>query len=73
MSSSQDRVSRLMRYFEYKHLPESLQAASKPFCEVANAIFERRESCHDLMQVEIALTHLLVAKDALVRSNIPPS
>ena len=25
----------IMKYFEYKHLPERLQEISKPFCELA--------------------------------------
>jgi len=32
--------SKVMEYFEYEHLPETLQEISKPFCELA---FQRLE------------------------------
>lgn len=52
-------------YFKYAHLPEHLQAASKPFCELAMQIdAEHVES----PEKSTTLRKLLEAKDAAVRS-----
>ena len=46
-------VSHVLSYFQYLHLPERLQAVSRPFSELAD---------------EVALRKLLEAKDAAVRA-----
>ena len=54
-----------MEYFKYDHLPEHLQEASKPFCEMA----EKIEAEHaPSAEKSTTLRKLLEAKDAAVRS-----
>lgn len=53
------------KYFAYDHLPERLQAISKPFAELAQKV---RDQGGDVDQMERALWHLLDAKDAAVRA-----
>lgn len=55
----------LLQYFEYKHLPEPLQNASRPFCELAKTIV------NDLPrnpERTVTLRKLLESKDCAVRS-----
>lgn len=57
----------VLRYFAYQHLPEHLQARSKPFADLAESL------AWDLPQgpeTEMALRKLLEAKDAAVRSAL---
>jgi hypothetical protein len=56
---------RMLQFFEYAHLPEPLQQASKPFCELARHIAE-----HWPRNAErtVCLRKLLEAKDAGVRT-----
>ncbi len=56
---------RMLQFFQYAHLPDNLQLASKPFCELAANIVE-----YYPMNPErtVALRKLLEAKDAAVRS-----
>lgn len=56
---------RMLQFFEYEHLPENLQIASKPFCELA-----RRVAAEWPMNPErtVCLRKLLEAKDAAVRT-----
>jgi hypothetical protein len=58
----------VLRYFHYSHLPPVLQAASKPFCDVAEFIVL---SLPRNPERSVALRKLLEAKDAAVRANIP--
>lgn len=64
----------MLRNFHYAHLPEKLQAVSKPFFYLAESIVHRcSESNPDYMQVEetiSALRKLMEAKDCAVRSQI---
>lgn len=60
----------VLRYFHYSHLPEMLQAKSKPFCELARLIIDSTPRCP---QRTIALNKLLEAKDAAVRAGLPPA
>ena len=62
-------TERMLKWFEFSHLPERLQAISKPFgilagemCEVIAAGPERT----------VALRKLLEAKDAAVRAALNP-
>ena len=57
----------ILRYFHYSHLPQSLQGASKPFCELAAHIVE---SLPRNAERTVALRKLLEAKDAAVRANV---
>ena len=59
--------SPIMKYFEYAHLPEKLQAVSKPIGELAtlmdNTLPEGGEK-------SAGLRKLLEAKDCLVRASL---
>ena len=56
---------RLMQFFEYAHLPEHLQAVSKPFGELAKHIDETLPAN---AESTVALRRLLEAKDCAVRA-----
>lgn len=58
----------ILRYFHYTHLPEKLQAASRPFCELAAHIIS---TLPRNAERSVALRKLLEAKDAAVRANVP--
>ena len=34
----ENKVDRMLQFFQYKHLPANLQVSSKPFCELAERI-----------------------------------
>lgn len=55
----------LMQFFEYSHLPEHLQAVSKPFGELAKHI---EETLPSNPEKTVALRKLLEAKDCAVRA-----
>jgi hypothetical protein len=60
---------RMLRWFEFAHLPERLQATSKPFGELAAKI------CQEIQggpERTVALRKLLEAKDAAVRAALNP-
>lgn len=57
----------ILRYFHYAHLPPFLQAASKPFCDLARHIVE---TLPRNAERTVALRKLLEAKDAAVRANV---
>lgn len=63
------RPERMLEWFKYEHLPEHLQAASKPFCELARHIVE---SAQPGPERTVALRKLLEAKDAGVRAVLIP-
>ena len=58
-------IAHVLKFFEYKHLPETLQPVSKPFCELAHRV---AESAPDSQETTVALRKLLEAKDAAVRA-----
>lgn len=59
--------SPIMKYFAYAHLPEKLQAVSRPIGELA----ERMESeLPDGTEKSAGLRKLLEAKDCLVRAAL---
>lgn len=60
-----DRRDRMMQFFAYAHLPARLQAASMPFCELAEQIVGTLPSNPERT---VALRKLLEAKDAAVRA-----
>lgn len=55
----------LMQFFTYKHLPENLQAVSKPFCEMAEKM---DRELMDNPEKSTAMRKLLESKDCAVRS-----
>jgi hypothetical protein len=57
--------SPLMQFFEYAHLPEHLQAVSKPFGELAAQI---EATLPGNPEKTVALRKLLEAKDCAVRA-----
>ena len=57
----------IMKYFAYDHLPEHLQAVSKPFCDVATWM---SESLPDGPEKSAGLRKLLEAKDCAVRAAL---
>lgn len=59
----------MLRWFEYGHLPEKLQAVSAPFCELARMIASDIPSGPERT---VALRKLLEAKDAAVRAALNP-
>lgn len=58
----------MLRYFEFAHLPEQLQAVSSPFwdlaCHMAATLVRSPERT-------VALRKLLESKDAAVRAALP--
>lgn len=59
--------SPIMKFFEYAHLPEKLQAVSKPIGELAK---QMDESLPDGAEKSAGLRKLLEAKDCLVRASL---
>jgi len=59
--------SPILKYFEYAHLPESLQKVSKPLGDLAN---EMDEQLPDGPEKSAGLRKLLEAKDCLVRAAL---
>lgn len=57
----------LLRYFEYAHLPEPLQAVSKPCCDLAH---EMTDAVPDGPELSAGLRKLLEAKDCFVRAAL---
>lgn len=60
---------RMLKWFAYAHLPEHLQAHSKPFGELAERI---AGSIAPGPERTVALRKLLEAKDAAVRAALNP-
>lgn len=57
----------LLQFFRYDHLPEKLQAVSRPFGQLALLIIEKLP---DNPERTVALRKLLESKDAAVRAEI---
>lgn len=57
----------LLQYFAFEHLPKALQVVSQPFHKLAEDL---DYTLDDGSQKDLALTHLLQAKDAAVRSHV---
>ena len=60
---------RMLKWFKYDHLPPNLQAASKPFGELAASLCEMAIPGPERT---VALRKLLEAKDAAVRAVLNP-
>lgn len=62
-------VEALLRHFAFGHLPEHLQAVSRPVCALA---YEMVNALPDDPELTAGLRKLLEAKDCFVRAAIPP-
>lgn len=60
-------IQGVLKFFSYSHLPEKLQAVSKPFGDLAQQVAERAP---DNAETTVALRKLLEAKDAAVRATL---
>ena len=60
-------MNKIIKYFQYKHLPSKLQEVSKPFCELAKFI---DETIIDSAEKSVGLRKLLEAKDCIVRAKL---
>lgn len=60
---------RMLKWFAYAHLPETLQEVSRPFGEMASKLCEVIEAGPERT---VALRKLLEAKDAAVRAKLNP-
>lgn len=66
-SSCERAEDRMMKWFEYKHLPETLQMTSQRFFELARDIVCDTDPGPERT---VALRKLLEAKDAAVRAKV---
>ena len=64
-------IPSILRYFEYKHLPQPLQDVSKPFHDLAHELYYSARSSQDEIECIVGLRKLLEAKDCFVRSRLP--
>lgn len=60
-------IEHVLNFFAYSHLPEKLQAVSKPFAELAKEVAERAPTNQE---TTVALRLLLMSKDAAVRAML---
>lgn len=58
----------MLRNFLYDHLPEKMQATSKPFCDLAWWVAAKLPRNPERT---VALRKLLEAKDCAVRTDLP--
>lgn len=66
-SESQLKEDPILRYFHFAHLPEKLQAVSKPFCMLAAELVD---TLPRNAERSTALRKLLEAKDCAVRALV---
>ena len=62
-----DPCERLMQFFQYKHLPEELQAVSMRCCMLAEDMLKTLPHNPELT---VGLRKLLEAKDCFVQANL---
>lgn len=60
-------MDRMLQFFKYDHLPQHLQAVSKPFSDLAHSIVTTYPANPERTA---GLRKLLEAKDCIVRSTI---
>lgn len=60
-------TAKILKYFEYRHLPERLADVSKEFAVIATWVDEFLPDCEEK---SVALRKLLEAKDAAVRAKL---
>lgn len=58
----------VLKFFEFAHLPERLQAVSRPCAELAHGMVEQLP---DGPELTVGLRKLLEAKDCFVRASLP--
>lgn len=68
LSTRHPGTRQIARYFEYTHLPEHLQAVSRPCAELAEAMIG---ALPDGPELTAGLRKLLEAKDCFVRAALP--
>lgn len=64
-SQSLNATQRMIKYFDYKHLPEKLQSVSKACCELA---YKMADELPESAEKTAGLRKLLEAKDCFVRT-----
>jgi len=64
-----EKIERMLKWFEYEHLPEHLQFISKPFHSIAYKLEQYLEPGPERT---VAFRKLLEAKDAAVRAKVNP-
>ena len=62
-------TDRMLKWFAYEHLPDSLKTVSQKFCILAHTILGEIEPGPERT---VALRKLLEAKDAAVRAKLHP-
>ncbi|MEW2300288.1 hypothetical protein AB0958_09935 [Streptomyces sp. NPDC006655] len=67
MDGRHPSTKHLLKYFEYSHLPERLQAFSAPFAELAHDV---TGYLPDGPELTAGLRKLLEAKDCIVRAAV---
>ena len=67
--SKERSTERMLKWFAYEHLPDSLKAVSRPFSELADVVIAL---CEPGPERTVALRKLLEAKDAAVRARLHP-
>lgn len=58
----------ILKYFEYDHLPITLQVFSKPFCDLARSLAKSPEL--DGPELTVCLRKLLESKDCAIRAAL---
>jgi len=66
VSTYHPSVEHILQFFTYSHLPEHLQAVSRPFSELAEVVAASSANA----ETTVALRKLLEAKDAAVRALV---
>lgn len=69
-------IEHLMQYFAYEHLPEHLQAVSRPYAEMADRLVFGSQDANPLPEnpeTAVALRKLLESKDCAVRAALSSS
>ena len=69
MTDINTRHDYLLQFFDYEHLPNYLQAISKPFCDIAKQMYS---TLPDNPERTMTFRKLLEAKDCAVRAAILP-
>lgn len=67
MKESWELQNPLMKYFNYEHLPETLQCVSRPFGDLARDL---ENNLPDGAEKSVGLRKLLEAKDCFVRAAL---
>jgi len=67
MQTVHEETEEILKFFDYRHLPDYLQPASIPFFELAHDAVRTLVPSHELVAF---LRKMLEAKDCLVRARI---